>query len=517
MKSSGVIGKTLGWVDDRTGLVAVTEHAMFHKVPRSAKWWYVFGSATLMFFIVQLVTGVLLTTLFVPSAAEAYQSLVYIDEKIPMGWMLRALHGWSSNAMCIMMLIHMTQIFLHGTYKFPRELTWVAGVALCVTTLGLAFTGQIMRWDANAYWGLGIGAAIVDRVPFAGNWLRSVVLGGPDISGATLSRFFALHVFILPGTAIGLIGLHLILVLKGGISEMPKVGQPIEPETYREEYESRVKKTGVPFFPDAARRDMVFCGAALIGLIGLAAWYGPFGPGPVPSPTIIEVAPRPDGLFLWLFAVLALLPPDSETFLILVGPPVGIAFLAALPFLSPRGERAPSRRPISVIILCIIVTALAVLTWLGETSPWSPVMKAWTSIPTPIEYVRHRSPLELQGAIQLQYAQCRNCHSIGGEGGKRGPALDDVATRLSWDQLVRQIQQGGGNMPAYGKNLSSAETEALVAFLSTLDGGSLPARIPGAMERQPGRDQSPTADPRADTGTDSDADAELDSDTVAAR
>jgi ubiquinol-cytochrome c reductase cytochrome b subunit len=125
-------------------------------------------------------------------------------------------------------------------------------------------------------------------------------------------------------------------------------------------------------------------------------------------------------------------------------------------------------------------------------------MKAWTSIPTPIEYVRDRSPLELQGAIQLQYAQCRNCHSIGGEGGKRGPALDDVATRLNWDQLVRQIQQGGGNM---------------AAFLSTLDGGHLPARIPGAMEHQPGRDQSPTADPRAET----DAETDANSDTVAAR
>ena len=114
MKQEGNVRKSLDWVDDRTGLVSVAEHAMFHKVPRSAKWWYVFGSATLMFFIVQLVTGILLTTIYVPSAAEAYQSLIYIDQRVPMGWMLRALHGWSSNAMCVMMLIHMTQVFLHG-------------------------------------------------------------------------------------------------------------------------------------------------------------------------------------------------------------------------------------------------------------------------------------------------------------------------------------------------------------------------------------------------------------------
>ena len=494
MRLPGFLTRSVDVVDDRTGLVTVAKGAMYHRVPRNAKWWYVFGSATLMFFIIQLVTGVLLATIYVPSAAEAYSSLVYIDEKIPGGWMLRALHGWSSNAMCVMMLIHMAQVFLHGTYKYPRELTWVAGVFLCLTTLALAFTGQVMRWDSDAYWGLGIGAAIVDRVPFAGNWLRSLVLGGPDISGATLSRFFSLHVFILPGTAIGLVGLHLLLVLKNGISEMPKPGAVVEPETYREEYHKRVEKTGVPFFPDAARRDMVFCGAMLIALVGVAAWSGPFGPGPVPDPTIIEVSPRPDTLFLWIFAVLALLPPSTETFLLLVGPPVIIAILAALPFISPTGERAPSRRPLSVVALLVIVTALGVLTWLGEYSPWSPHMRAWTSDPTPVDYVKGRTPLELQGALQFQYAQCRNCHEIGGVGGERGPALDAVGTRLSWDQLVRQIQQGGGNMPAYGKNLSSAETQALVSFLVTLTEDARPADIPGAMERQPSRDASPTVD-----------------------
>ena len=121
-------------------------------------------------------------------------------------------------------------------------------------------------------------------------------------------------------------------------------------------------------------------------------------------------------------------------------------------------------------------------------------MKAWTSDPTPVEYVRDRTPLELQGALQFQFAQCRNCHSIGGLGGERGPALDDVGTHLSWDQLVRQIQQGGGNMPPYGKNLNRAETQALVAFLVTLTEDSRPASIPGALEAQPARDASPTVE-----------------------
>ena len=488
--------ESLRWIDERTGLFWMLRKSVFHRVPRDAKWWYVFGSATMMFFTVQLASGIVLATSYAPSAADAYQSLVYIDEQVPLGWFLRAIHGWSSNAMCAMMLLHLAQVFLHGTYKYPRELTWVFGVFLCLATLGLAFTGQIMRWDADAYWGLGIGAAIVDRAPGIGDQLRAIMLGGPTISGATLTRFFALHVFILPGATIALIGVHLYLVLRNGISEMPKPGQIVDPATYREGYESRVHKSGVPFYPDAARRDMVFCGAMLIAVVGVAAWFGPFGPNELPDPTNIHASPRPDGLFLWIFAALALLPPASETPLLLLGPPVGIALLAALPFLSNRGERAPSRRPLSVLLLVLIVTGLGVLTWLGTTSPWSPQMAAWKSTAPDVAFVEHRTPLETQGLLEFQFAQCRNCHSIGGTGGKRGPDLSTVATRLSWDQLVRQIQQGGGNMPAYGKTLSSAETQALVAFLSTLDGGTLKAKIPGALESQAALDASPAAGDR---------------------
>lgn len=486
------------WFEDRSGASALIGPVMTHRVPRSAKWWYVFGSATLMFFALQVVTGILLSTLYVPSAAEAFQSLRYIDEQVPLGWMVRAIHGWSSNAMCVMMLVHLSQVFLHGAYKYPRELTWMVGVLLMVCTLALAFTGQVMRWDQDAYWGLGIGAAIVDRIPLIGNELRAIMLGGPIIGGATLSRFFSLHVFVLPGLTIVLVGLHLMLILRHGISEMPKSGDAVDPATYKPAYEERVHRTGVPFFPDAARRDMVFCGAALLLVLALAAWFGPFGPGGVPDPTIIDTNPRPDLFFLWIFAALALLPPELETPLLIVGPPILLLALLLLPLLSPRGERAPSRRPLAVVSFVVIMTALGTLTWLGMTSPWSPQMDAWTSAPIPAEFVRGRSPLELQGATILQFAQCRNCHSLGGVGGERGPRLDRVATRLSWDQLVRQVQQGGGNMPAYGRTLSSAQTQAIVAFLATCRPDWIPASgIPGAMERSPGRDSSPEATPSA--------------------
>ena len=488
----------VGWTEERSGAIGFVAPIMTHRVPRDAKWWYVFGSATLMFFTIQIVSGILLATLYAPSAADAYQSLQYIDAQVPMGWMLRALHGWSSNAMVIMVVVHMSQVFLHASFKYPRELTWMVGVLLLFCTLALAFTGQIMRWDQDAYWGLGIGASIVDRVPGIGNQLRGILLGGPYIGGATLSRFFALHVFVLPGVTIALVGLHMALILKGGISEMPKPGMVVDPATYRKEFEERVHRTGVPFWPDAAQRDLVFCGLALIAVVGLAAYYGPFGPNGNPNPTLIDANPRPDGAFLWIFAALALLPPEIETFLLLASPPVIVLGLLAIPLLSNRGERAPSRRPIAVISMLVITVAIGALTWLGVSSPWSPVMQAWTATPTPVRMVKAATPLQMQGALVLQYQQCRNCHALDGQGGQRGPDLTDVGSRLSWDQLVRQVQQGGGNMPAYGKTLSSAETVALVAFLQSCRvDGQPPSRIPGALERAPSPDQAPAAVPPA--------------------
>lgn len=475
------IGKLVDWFEERSGVIAMVRPMMDHHVPRDAKWFYVFGSATLMFFTIQILTGICLALVYTPDAGSAWQNLVYINEQVPFGWWLRAIHGWAASAMVMMMILHMTQVFLHGTYKYPRELTWCVGVLLFVCTLALAFTGQVMRWDTDAYWGIGIGAAIMGRIPFVGEWLTHLVLGGPIIGGETLARFFALHVFVLPGVTIGLIGLHLMLVLKNGISEMPKPGAIVDKRTYRKAYEARMKSKGEPFFPDAAQRDMVFLGVMLIVLIGMSAWFGPFGPNEQPIPTSIEVNPRPDFAFLWIFAVLALLTPQVEDFLLITAMPVALIFLLALPFISNQGERAPSRRPFAVMALVIIFTSLTVLSVLGVQSPWSPKMDAWSSDSTPPDLLVNRTPLEMAGAVVLQNAQCRNCHALNGIGGQRGPDLTDVATRLSPGQLVRQVQQGGGNMPAYGKSLTASETAALVAFLSTLHPpNESPASIPGA-------------------------------------
>jgi ubiquinol-cytochrome c reductase cytochrome b subunit len=470
--------KIWNWLNQRLQIGSTIKEAAAHPVPRrSASWWYVFGSAALTIFMLQVFTGIMLALVYVPSAAESWSSLEYLNHVATLGWFLRAVHGWGSNFMVAVVLIHMCQVVLFGAYKFPRELTWILGVFLLLMTLAMAFTGQVMRFDQDAYWGLGIGASIAGRIPFVGKQAVQMLLGGPIIAGDTLSRFFALHVFVIPGLLIGFISLHVLLVLKLGINEWPMPGRIVRRSTYLEQYHELTHKTGIPFVPQAVWKDMFFSAVIVASIMLCAALFGPFGPSGYPDPTIIQTVPKPDFFFRWLYAMLALLPPQLETPLLLVGPVVVIGFLILLPFFSGEGEKSWRRRPIAVVTLSLVAVALGVLTHMADYSPWSPVMNGWSGDPVPVKYLKRRSPLERQGSLVFQVKQCRNCHSIGGSGGKRGPALDKVATRMTHDQLVRQVIQGGGNMPAYGKNLSPPEVTALVSFLETLHPSEqLPAR-----------------------------------------
>jgi ubiquinol-cytochrome c reductase cytochrome b subunit len=466
------------WLDHRLKLGAAIRETAEHPVPRdTASWFYVFGSAALTVFLLQIVTGILLALVYVPSAGQAWNSLQALDHGISLGWFIRALHGWGSNFMIAIVLIHMTQVFLFGAYKYPRELTWILGVFLLLSTLAMGFTGQVLRFDQDAYWGLGIGASMVSRVPMLGPWLVTLLLGGPIIAGATLSRFFALHVFVVPGLLIAFVSLHVLLVLKLGVNEWPMPGRIVRRATYVQEYHELTHTQGVPFVPYAVWKDIFFSGVILLLIAVCAFFFGPFGPSGQPDPAIIETVPRPDFFFLWLYAVLAFLPPAAETPLILIGPIVALVVLLGLPFFAGEGEKSWRRRPVAVLTILLTAISLGAFTTLGRQTPWSPEMNAWSSDPTPAQYLEGRAPLERRGALVLQAKQCRNCHSLDGIGGSRGPALDNVASRLTPDELIRQVIQGGGNMPAYGKNLSPAETTALVAFLETLHPtGQAPAR-----------------------------------------
>jgi ubiquinol-cytochrome c reductase cytochrome b subunit len=475
--------RTYAWFEHRLGLGKPLLEAAQHPTPeRSASWWYVFGSAATVLLMLQVITGILLALVYTPSAAEAWNSLQFLNHNVTLGWFLRAMHGWGSDFMIAIVLIHLVQVFMFGAYKYPRELTWIVGVFLLLLTLGMAFTGQVLRFDQDAYWGLGIGASIMSRVPWVGAPLVHLLLGGPIIAGPTLSRFFALHVFIIPGILLALVGLHIWMVLRLGINEWPMPGRVVNKATYEREYHEQTAKEGIPFVPGAAWKDAVFAAAIILAVMACAALLGPIGPSGQPDPTIIQTAPKPDFAFLWIYAVLAYLPPGLETPFMFIAPVVVIGAMLLLPLVAGEGEKHWSRRPIAVLMVAVIAVTLGVFTQLGTYTPWSPIMDAWSGDAVPVAYLEHCTPLERQGALVFQNKQCRDCHSLGGVGGMRGPALDSIATRMTENELIRQVLQGGGNMPAYGNALSPAEVRALVAFLMTLHGKNFAPAINAAQE-----------------------------------
>src|SRR5262252_7704709 len=227
--------RTIGaWFEARLCLRESLWPMLTHPIPKTAAgpmgWWYVFGSASLTLFLIQIITGIGLALVYVPAADQAYDSLLFLDYEQPLGWFLRALHYYAGSGMVVLVLVHMAQVFLHAAYKYPRELTWIVGVVLLLLTMGMFFSGQILRWDPDAYWGLAVAGSMAGRVPLAGPKIVDLLLGGPIIGGDSLSRFFTLHVFVIPGVLLLFLVIHLWLIIKLGISAPPVPGRLVDPK-----------------------------------------------------------------------------------------------------------------------------------------------------------------------------------------------------------------------------------------------------------------------------------------------
>jgi quinol-cytochrome oxidoreductase complex cytochrome b subunit len=213
--------RVAGWLDERLGWRRVWEAIFLRKVPK-VNWLYTLGSATLFVAVNQIVTGILLTIYYVPTPDHAYDSVQYITAQVPAGWLIRGLHHWGASAMVILTALHMLRVILHGAYKYPREVTWFSGVGLLLLVLGFGFTGYLLPWDQKAFWATTVGTRIAGVAPFVGDWILRVMRGGEELSAVTLARFFGAHIWILPAGLLSILLVHLYLVVRIGISAVPR-------------------------------------------------------------------------------------------------------------------------------------------------------------------------------------------------------------------------------------------------------------------------------------------------------
>ncbi|MGB0009172.1 MAG: cytochrome b N-terminal domain-containing protein [Candidatus Sulfotelmatobacter sp.] len=459
-----LIRDAVAWFESRTGLIAKLKPLLEHPVPKQSKWAYVFGSATLFSFVLQVVTGVVLATMFVPSTNSAFQSLSHIQNDALFGHIVRGMHYFGASAMFMFIGIHMLRVFLYASYKYPREVNWLSGVVLLILTLAMGFTGQLMRWDQNAVWSVNIAAKQAARTPFIGGFMSRLIYGGDHLSGLTLTRFFDLHVFVIPATIVAIVAFHLYLVLYNGISEPPRAGAPVNPATYKAQYKELLNKEGVPFWPDAAWRDALFGSLVIAACITFAVMIGAPKLVPPADPSVLRADPRPDWYLLWYFAVLALSPHALESYIIVLAPLLIFGSMFLLPFFFNKGERSPRRRPWAVAWVLVVCLGVLGLWREGKIAPWSP---RFDSPPLPNSLPATASSAAMHGQVLFHDKGCEYCHTVNGLGGLRGPNLSDVGNRLTQQQMILRILNGGRNMPAFAGILHPDETAALVEYLKT--------------------------------------------------
>ena len=472
-------------IDDRTGIVKLIKPLMEHKAPRESKWAYVFGSAILFSFLLQVVTGVILATMYVPSAESAYRSLKYIQDQALFGSIVRGMHYFGASSMILFLGIHMLRVFMYASYKYPREANWLSGVVLLIFTLVMGFSGQLLRYDQDAVWSANIAVRQADRVPVIGHYLEYLVYSGDTLSGATLTRFYDLHVFLIPAGIFFFIGLHLYLVILHGISAPPKAGQPVDPATEREKYKQLLKTDGVPFWPDAAWRDALFGSLVIAAVISLAIIIGaPHLSGP-PDPRALIAYPKPDWYLLWYFAVLALSPHALESYIIIIAPILIFGFMFLLPFLFNKGERSPRRRPWAMAWVVLLSLGVLSLWYQGKIVPWQPRFLAQQ---IPDNVYASGDPSVHRGAILFHDKGCEFCHLVKGHGGIRGPDLTNVADRLTAAQIQIRILTGGNNMPAFAGILHPDQLTDIVHFLTSINTVPGPTLNPAVRPRPKGGD-----------------------------
>jgi ubiquinol-cytochrome c reductase cytochrome b subunit len=465
------LARLRAWLVDRLGLQRLIDFVARHPVPPEHAgrhgWLYVLGVATLTAFLLQFVTGAVLATKYIPAPSHAWDSLRYITEEAWFGALLRGMHFVGASAMIVLMTAHVVRVVLTGSYKFPRELNWVLGVLLLVLVLTMALTGQLLRWDQDGLWTVSVAANFFARVPLIGDLLARFVLAGDSVGGATLSRFFVLHVLLLPLLIFAIIGAHMYLVLHHGISEAPRPGRKIDRSTYRSWYADHVERGGVRYWPDTAWREVVAALLVVVVVMTLGWLIGPKGPGLPPDPAVVGADPRPDWYLRWYYALLWVKPRGAETLFMVYLPLAAVIALLLLPFVFNAGERSPSRRPWAVVTVIGLLTGFGLLTQMGLQPRWA---MDFDARPLTARELGHAEGPVLDGARAFHARGCAYCHVVLGVGGAYGPDLTDVTRRLPTGAIVARTLNGVGDMPGYRRVISQQEMDAIVAFLQAMAG-----------------------------------------------
>ena len=458
------------WLAHRLGLRPIVRTLLDHPVPPSTThgvrgWLYVLGFVTVAALVIQVITGIALTSRYVPATGAAYESVQILSGEV-WGGLIRGMHYWGASALVLFMLLHAFRSFIMGAYKFPREMLWITGVLLFGFVMVMAFTGQLLRWDQDGLWGSVVASQYAARVPLIGDALKRFILAGDSVSGATLGRYFSLHVVLLPLLLFAMLGLHMYLVVQKGTSERPRPGKPVDPATYEQEYKGMLEREGLPYWPYAIWKELIAAALLVAGVATLALLVGARTLGDPPDPASVPSHPRPDWYLMWYYALLAIKPRGFEDLVMVYLPIIALVVLVMLPIVRSRGERAPSRRPIAMVAAGMVAFAIVALTITGYREPWVPRLE--TPVLTERELGAGTGPDVLAGARVFHEAGCQFCHAVAGTGGSWGPDLTDIRARISEPVLVDRILNGVGDMPAYRGTLSAEQLEEILAFLNAL-------------------------------------------------
>jgi ubiquinol-cytochrome c reductase cytochrome b subunit len=489
-----MLSRLAEWFSERWPIRAVVRWGLEEEIPGGASYFYTFGSSLLFIFALEAVTGVWQMLYYVPTTDHAYDSVCYLRFHVPFGWLVHGLHYWGNNAFVILIVVHLSRVFIWGAYRKPRQLTWLAGTALLLLVMAMSFTGGLLPWDQLGYWAGEVGTSIAGTVPWLGDFLKRLTRGGETMGQLALSRFFAVHVAMLAGLLAAFIVIHLVALRQFG-----SIG-PWE--------ERKAARTGW-FWPDQVFKDLLVVSVIFVVLVGLTV----FVPAPVTGPADpldTSYTPKPEWSFLFLYQMLKLFRGPWEP-VGTVGIPLAIVLILLLvPFADRNPERNPARRPFAMaggLLALLIVVFFTIAGYYSSPGashaapvPFTPQVAAAppgaASDPPAATSRPALSPSAKAGEQVFQQESCLACHKVGGQGGDVGPDLTHEASRnRSRDWLATQIKEPKANNPGSAMpgfpSLSAGQIAQLVDYLWSL-GRPSRVRTPVAP---PGRE--PTGPPAA--------------------